>query len=79
VQETVGLTDSVLDLAASIRARFGFRTPDAIHLAAAMAAHCDQFLTNDRSLRAFSEVTVVVVDDLVAEANADTDEITGDT
>jgi len=40
--------------AAEIRADFGLRTPDALHLAAAQLAGCDQFWTNDTRLAAAS-------------------------
>jgi predicted nucleic acid-binding protein len=50
---------SVADLAASIRATYGYRTPDAIHLATAQLSGADLFVTNDDKLRGFSGVTVV--------------------
>ncbi|GAA5153670.1 PIN domain-containing protein [Microbacterium pseudoresistens] len=40
--------------AAQLRAGFGLKTPDAIHLAAAQLAGCTQFWTNDRRLAAAS-------------------------
>jgi predicted nucleic acid-binding protein len=51
----------VIDLATEIRANFGFTTPDAIHLAAAMVTKCDEFLTNDQRLQRFDEMRVVVI------------------
>jgi len=41
-----------------IRAQYGFRTLDAIHLAAAVEDGCGTFLTNDARLHAFSGVAV---------------------
>ena len=61
VDETVLLTREVMDRATLIRARYGFRTPDAIHLGAALASGCDVFLTNDNRLSRFGEVSVEVV------------------
>lgn len=61
VAEIVNLTRTVLDLATEIRATYGFRTPDAIHLAAAVASGCDAFLTNDRALVRFVGITVECV------------------
>lgn len=61
VDETILLTREVMDRATLIRARYGFRTPDAIHLGAALASGCDVFLTNDNRLSRFSEVSVEVV------------------
>jgi len=59
--ELVPFTESVFRMAADIRARHNFRTPDALHLAAALAAACDVFLTNDAGLKAFPQITVEVV------------------
>jgi predicted nucleic acid-binding protein len=50
VEEIVVLSRAVIDRATDIRARYGFRTPDAIHLAAAVVSGCDVFLTNDYRL-----------------------------
>ncbi|MGO9837276.1 MAG: type II toxin-antitoxin system VapC family toxin [Polyangiaceae bacterium] len=50
---------SVAEHAAGIRAAYGYRTPDAIHLATAQLAGADAFVTNDGKLHAFSGVTVV--------------------
>ncbi|MDA1049051.1 MAG: type II toxin-antitoxin system VapC family toxin [Planctomycetota bacterium] len=61
VSEIVPLTRAVMDRATEIRAQFGFKTPDAIHLAAATAANCDVFLTNDHRLDRFTEITVEVI------------------
>jgi predicted nucleic acid-binding protein len=55
------LTTAVYDRATHIRARHGFRTLDAIHLAAAVEQRCDLFLTNDTRLRAFPEIAVEVL------------------
>ena len=61
VLEMVPLTREVMDMATLIRAQYGFATPDAIHLGAAMASGCHVFLTNDNRLSRFSEVSVEVV------------------
>jgi len=55
------LTPAIFDRAAEIRARFGFATTDAIHLAAAMESGCDLFLTNDARLTRFSGLTVEIL------------------
>ena len=57
---------SVADRAAFLRARYDLRTPDAIHLASALASHADLFLTNDRRLRRVKEIPVVLVEELAA-------------
>ncbi len=63
INETVPLSRAVIDRATEIRARFGFKTPDAIHLACAVIANCDLFLTNDKQLERFSEIAVEVIGD----------------
>ena len=45
-----GLTRAVFDLATELRALHGLKTPDAIHLAAALHSGCDEFWTNDDRL-----------------------------
>jgi len=59
--EVIALTRTVMDKATEIRAVHGFHTADAIHLAAAVIAGCDVFLTNDHRLDRFTELTVEVV------------------
>jgi predicted nucleic acid-binding protein len=61
VAEIVVLKRDVLDRATAIRAQHGFKTPDAIHLAAAVEAACDIFLTNDQQLVPFPDIVVEVV------------------
>ncbi len=43
-------TSAAFDLAAELRAKHGIRTPDAIHLALALAYDCDEFWTSDLRL-----------------------------
>jgi predicted nucleic acid-binding protein len=61
VVEIVPFLRTVFDRAAAIRAQHGFKTPDALHLAAAVESACDVFLTNDAHLTAFPDITVEVV------------------
>ncbi len=56
--EIQGLTRTVLRHASEIRAVYNFSTPDAIHLAAAQAAGCDVFLTNDRRLLQYEALKI---------------------
>jgi predicted nucleic acid-binding protein len=58
VSEVVVLSREVIDRATQIRSRYGFKTPDAIHLAAAILSNCELFLTNDRRLDKFTELPV---------------------
>jgi predicted nucleic acid-binding protein len=46
----LGLEWSTFQLASELRARHGLKTPDALHLAAAIEGGCDEFWTNDHRL-----------------------------
>ncbi|MCP4417906.1 MAG: type II toxin-antitoxin system VapC family toxin [Chloroflexi bacterium] len=50
-----------MDRVTELRANYGFKTPDAIHLACAIIAKCDLFLTNDRQLKKQSEIAIELV------------------
>nr|MBS0021333.1 type II toxin-antitoxin system VapC family toxin [Gammaproteobacteria bacterium] len=51
----------VFDLATELRAGHGLQTPDALHLAAAINAGCDELWTNDRRLEQAAEGRLSVV------------------
>lgn len=55
------LTAAVCDRAAALRAKYRFKTPDAMHLAAAIEHGCERFLTNDVKLQSCTEITVEVL------------------
>jgi uncharacterized protein len=55
------LPSSVFDAATVIRANHGFKTADALHLAAAIEGGCQLFLTNDFRLGRFSGLNVEVL------------------
>ena len=56
------ISRGVVDRATELRARYvALKTPDAIHLAAAVVAGADLFVTGDAALRGCSEVTVEVL------------------
>lgn len=61
VSEMVPLSQAVMDLATELRARYNFKTPDAIHLACAISTRCDVFLTNDESLSKCREIAVELI------------------
>jgi predicted nucleic acid-binding protein len=48
----------IIERATDLRARYGFRTPDAIHLATALDEGADVFLTGDEGLARCAEITV---------------------
>jgi len=56
--QRVSITTPVFDRATTIRATFGFRLGDSLHLAAAVESGCDSFLTNDARLAAFMDIPV---------------------
>jgi predicted nucleic acid-binding protein len=57
----VPLSAAVFERAAQLRADLGFKTPDAIHLAASIEAHCDCFLTSDAQLTCCADILVEVL------------------
>lgn len=54
------------DLAATLRARYTLRSPDALQIAVALEAGCDAFLTNDLALRRVTELQVIVLEEWVS-------------
>lgn len=50
--------------AADLRARYNFRTPDALQVATALGSGCDAFLTNDPVFQRVTEIRVLVLDHL---------------
>ena len=58
--ELLEVTDLVLERATELRAKYGFRTPDAIHLASAIEAKTDIFLTGDADLARCKEMIVEI-------------------
>jgi predicted nucleic acid-binding protein len=60
----VSLGADVFDMATELRAQFALRTPDALHLAAAIHSGCDQFWTQDNRLAkaAAHRIQVIVFD-----------------
>ena len=59
----VEIGQAIAEEAARIRAKHDFKTPDAIQLATALLQGADAFLTNDRALRSFPGIPVVVLND----------------
>ena len=57
----VELGRAVVDRATQIRARYGLKTPDALHVAAALEAGADVFVTGDEAIRRCSEIVVELV------------------
>lgn len=49
-QKWLTINDEIFARALSLRAHFGLKTPDALHLATAQHYECDEFWTNDNRL-----------------------------
>jgi predicted nucleic acid-binding protein len=52
----------VIERATELRARHGFKTPDALHLATALIEGADSFLTGDGALARCPDLRVIVLD-----------------
>ncbi len=59
--QLVPITTAVFDRATQIRADHNFKLADSLHLAAAVEAGCDRFLTNDTRLSSFTDIVVEVL------------------
>ncbi|MBD3280111.1 PIN domain-containing protein [Candidatus Dojkabacteria bacterium] len=65
--ENLSLVDMTKDIAmtaAKLRADYGIRTPDGLHLATAINSGADIFVTNDKRLKKVSEIKVVDIQEL---------------
>ena len=51
----------IAEQGASIRAMYNFRSPDAIQLATAIVHGAEAFVTNDRRLRGFDRMDIVII------------------
>lgn len=58
------VTEEIAEEAASLRAQFGLKTPDALHAATAIKAGCDSFLTNDLGLTRITSIGMIILDEL---------------
>lgn len=56
----IPITDDLVEDATVLRARFGLRNADSIHLVSAIRGKADVFLTGDRQLARCTDVNVVV-------------------
>jgi predicted nucleic acid-binding protein len=55
------INQSILREAANLRANTKIKTPDAIHIATALAVNCTAFLTNDLGLKNIPNLTTIVL------------------
>ncbi len=59
--EIVEVSAEVIENATELRAKHNFRAPDAIHLASAILAKADVFLTGDQNLKRCPGLTVEIL------------------
>lgn len=63
--EVVSIDWDVAEEAARIRGKYkGFKTMDSLQLAAAKISGCDLFISNDKQLKQYEEVEVLIVDEM---------------
>jgi predicted nucleic acid-binding protein len=64
---TLAVSSPIATEAAQLRADHGYKTPDAIQLATALAGHAAFFVTNDETLVSLSGLHVVVLKHVLAQ------------
>jgi predicted nucleic acid-binding protein len=67
---SIDIIDLNIDIAikaASLRAKYGLKTPDSIQVATALNASSQYFLTNDIRLKAISEIEILILDEIIKE------------
>lgn len=63
--EILEVSQSISNIAVSLRTKYpGIKPLDSIHLASAIYASCDAFLTNDSQLRQVKEINIIYLDSL---------------
>ena len=58
LKEVIAITREVIDSATELRAKYNFKTPDTLHLAAAITSGCEVFFTNDHRLDRCTEIKI---------------------
>jgi predicted nucleic acid-binding protein len=62
--ETMPIDAETAKRAATLRAKYNLRTPDALQVATALEFDCQAFLTNDIPLKRVTELRVLILDEL---------------
>lgn len=62
--QLVAINVEIAEGAARLRAKYGLRTPDALHVASAIHRSCDAFLTNDTGIKRVTELPILILDEL---------------
>lgn len=60
----INLDKEIAFLAGEIRAEYNFKTPESIHLASAMSAKYDIFLTNDKNLVKCKDIKILLITEI---------------
>jgi predicted nucleic acid-binding protein len=60
----IPITAQIAERTADLRSRYNLRTPDALHIAAALDFGCGAFVTNDFALQRVKELPILILDDL---------------
>ena len=53
-----GINEAIVEIASDLRATYGISTPDAIHIATAIDAGAQKFITNDKRLKRIKEIAI---------------------
>jgi predicted nucleic acid-binding protein len=61
---TIAIDINIAVRAAELRATYNLKTPDALHVASAIVAGCDAFLTNDSGIKRVTEINILILDEL---------------
>jgi len=61
------VSETIAQKAAEIRGTYGYKVPDAIHLATAFAGNASSFLTNDLELRPMSGINLIMLETVLAK------------
>lgn len=56
-----GIGEKSVDISSHLRAKYGITTPDALHVAAAIEAGAEQFITNDKRLSKIKEIDICLM------------------
>lgn len=68
--EMIELNQAVFECATALRVEHNLKTPDSLHLAAAIQTSCDEFWTNDQRLAKAATEHLIVVDWAILENDA---------
>ena len=64
--KVIEINKEIAEKSALIKSQFKFfKTADSLQLASALVFNCDLFITNDKQLRQYSDLEILVLDDLL--------------